>query len=170
MHLRSRPGSQRFWLPVGPPVRKLSGISCSALAVFLVLTLRLLHLRLKMRFRRFRDFTISNIKGELRNIQPMTLTLVRDSVLFYFPMFGKPEERDMSSKRRTKCTPLEPRDIGRFRSTHDCLQHGNCYCHCSVRPQSFLLIVCLTSPCCCRIILALYSFCVSSIQPSISMS
>ncbi|KAI6101097.1 hypothetical protein EDD16DRAFT_397375 [Pisolithus croceorrhizus] len=59
-----------------------------AATVFLVLTLRLLHLRLKMRFRRFRDFTISNIKGELRNIQPMTLTLVRDSVLFYFPMFG----------------------------------------------------------------------------------
>ncbi|KAI6102362.1 hypothetical protein EV401DRAFT_764444 [Pisolithus croceorrhizus] len=59
-----------------------------AATIFLALTLRLLHLRLKMRFRCFGDFTISNIKGKIRNIQPMTLTLVRDSVLFYFPMFG----------------------------------------------------------------------------------
>ncbi|KAI6152863.1 hypothetical protein EDD17DRAFT_1900159, partial [Pisolithus thermaeus] len=56
-----------------------------AATIFLALTLRLLHLRLKMRFRCFGDFTISNIKGKIRNIQPMTLTLVRDSVLFYFP-------------------------------------------------------------------------------------
>lgn len=56
--------------------------------IFLGLTLRLLYSSMKLRFRRFGDFTISNIKKEIRNIQPITLTLVRDSVLIYFPMFG----------------------------------------------------------------------------------
>ncbi|KAI6021947.1 hypothetical protein EDC04DRAFT_2731764 [Pisolithus marmoratus] len=53
--------------------------------IFLGLTLRLLYSSMKVRFRRLEDFTISNIKDELRNIQPMTLMLVKDSVLFYFP-------------------------------------------------------------------------------------
>ncbi|KAI6116897.1 hypothetical protein EDD16DRAFT_1038070 [Pisolithus croceorrhizus] len=56
--------------------------------IFLGLTLHLLYSSLRLRFERFRDFTISNIKKEIRNIQPMTLTMIRDSVLFYFPMFG----------------------------------------------------------------------------------
>ncbi|KAI5981333.1 hypothetical protein EDD15DRAFT_402762 [Pisolithus albus] len=56
--------------------------------IFLGLTLRLLYSSMKLRFRRFDDFTISNIRGEIRNIQPITQTLVRDSVLIYFPMFG----------------------------------------------------------------------------------
>ncbi|KAI6021946.1 hypothetical protein EDC04DRAFT_2731738 [Pisolithus marmoratus] len=56
-----------------------------ASSIFLGLTLRLLYSSMKVRFRRLEDFTISNIKDEIRNIQPMTLTLVRDSVLFYFP-------------------------------------------------------------------------------------
>ncbi|KAI6036846.1 hypothetical protein BKA83DRAFT_677759 [Pisolithus microcarpus] len=57
-------------------------------AIFLGLTLRLLYSSMRLRFERFGDFTISNIKREIRNIQPMTLTMIRDSVLFYFPMFG----------------------------------------------------------------------------------
>lgn len=56
--------------------------------IFLGLTLRLLYSSMKSRFKDVGDFTISNIKEEIRNIQPMTRTLVRDSVLFYFPMFG----------------------------------------------------------------------------------
>ncbi|KAI6118769.1 hypothetical protein EDD16DRAFT_1707264 [Pisolithus croceorrhizus] len=56
--------------------------------IFLGLTLHLLYSSLRLRFGRFRDFTISNIKKEIRNIQPMTLTMIRDSVLFYFPMLG----------------------------------------------------------------------------------
>ncbi|KAI6164233.1 hypothetical protein EDD17DRAFT_1563005 [Pisolithus thermaeus] len=43
---------------------------------------------MKLRFRHLGDFTISNIKEKVRNIQPITLTLVRDSVLIYFPMLG----------------------------------------------------------------------------------
>ncbi|KAI6144867.1 hypothetical protein EDD17DRAFT_1654653 [Pisolithus thermaeus] len=43
---------------------------------------------MKLKFRHFGDFTISNIKEKNRNIQPITLTLVRDSVLIYFPMLG----------------------------------------------------------------------------------
>lgn len=43
---------------------------------------------MKLRFNRFGDFTVSNIKEEIRSIQLMTLTLVRESVLFYFPVFG----------------------------------------------------------------------------------
>ncbi|KIK24781.1 hypothetical protein PISMIDRAFT_374716 [Pisolithus microcarpus 441] len=56
--------------------------------IFLGLTLRLLYSSMKLRVRRGADFTISNVKEEIRNMQPVTLTLVRDSVLFYFPMFG----------------------------------------------------------------------------------
>ncbi|KAI6134698.1 hypothetical protein EV401DRAFT_1096402 [Pisolithus croceorrhizus] len=56
--------------------------------IFLGLTLRLIYSSMKSRFRCSADFTISNIKEEIRNMQPVTLTLVRDSVLFYFPMFG----------------------------------------------------------------------------------
>ncbi|KAI6166002.1 hypothetical protein EDD17DRAFT_1550058 [Pisolithus thermaeus] len=53
--------------------------------IFLGLTLQLIYSSMKLRFSRFGDFTISNIKEEIRNMQPVTLTLVRDSVLFYFP-------------------------------------------------------------------------------------
>ncbi|KAI6117562.1 hypothetical protein EDD16DRAFT_1587573 [Pisolithus croceorrhizus] len=53
--------------------------------IFLGLTLRLLYSSMKLKFRHFGDFTISNIKEKNRNIQPITLTLVRDSVLIYFP-------------------------------------------------------------------------------------
>ncbi|KAI6134700.1 hypothetical protein EV401DRAFT_1882471 [Pisolithus croceorrhizus] len=56
--------------------------------ILLGLTLRLLYLSIKLKFRSFGDITIHNIKEEIRNIRPVTLTLVRDSVLFYFPMFG----------------------------------------------------------------------------------
>ncbi|KAI6098876.1 hypothetical protein EV401DRAFT_1906594 [Pisolithus croceorrhizus] len=56
--------------------------------IFLGLTLRLIYSSMKSRFRCSADFTISNIKEEIRNMQPVTRTLVRDSVLFYFPMFG----------------------------------------------------------------------------------
>ncbi|KAI6103131.1 hypothetical protein EDD16DRAFT_1715655 [Pisolithus croceorrhizus] len=53
--------------------------------IFLGLTLRLLYSSMKLQFRHFGDFTISNIKEKIRNIQPITRTLVRDSVLIYFP-------------------------------------------------------------------------------------
>ncbi|KAI6129086.1 hypothetical protein EV401DRAFT_2206491 [Pisolithus croceorrhizus] len=58
--------------------------------IFLGLALRLLYSSMKLRFRHLGDFTISNIKEKVRNIQPITLTLVRDSVLIYFPMLGRP--------------------------------------------------------------------------------
>lgn len=64
------------------------GIAILVITIFLGLTLHLLYSSLRLRFERFRDFTISNIKKEIRNIQPTTLTMIRDSVLFYFPMFG----------------------------------------------------------------------------------
>ncbi|KAI6047485.1 hypothetical protein EDC04DRAFT_2597600 [Pisolithus marmoratus] len=76
-------------------------IAILAATIFLGLTLRLLYSSMKSRFERFRDFTIPNIKGEIRNIQPVTLTLVRDSVLFYFPMFGKPA--NTTTKELTAC-------------------------------------------------------------------
>lgn len=63
-------------------------ISIIVATIFLGLTLHLLYSSMKWRFKHFRDITISNIKEEIQNIQPMTRTLVRDSVLFYFPMFG----------------------------------------------------------------------------------
>ncbi|KAI6164240.1 hypothetical protein EDD17DRAFT_382850 [Pisolithus thermaeus] len=56
--------------------------------IFLGLTLRLLYSSMKLKFGHFGDFTVSNIKEKIRNIQPITLTLVRDSVLIYFPMLG----------------------------------------------------------------------------------
>ncbi|KAI6021577.1 hypothetical protein BKA83DRAFT_4284103 [Pisolithus microcarpus] len=62
------------------------GVSCFTVAIFLGLTLRLLYSSMKLRVRRGADFTISNVKEEIRNMQPVTLTLVRDSVLFYFPL------------------------------------------------------------------------------------
>lgn len=64
------------------------GTAILVASIFLGLTLRLLYSTMKLRFRRFGNFTLSNIKGELRNIQPITQTLVRDSVLIYFPIFG----------------------------------------------------------------------------------
>ncbi|KAI6131536.1 hypothetical protein EDD16DRAFT_1537018 [Pisolithus croceorrhizus] len=63
-------------------------IAIVVLMILLGLTLRLLYLSIKLKFRSFGDITIHNIKEEIRNIRPVTLTLVRDSVLFYFPMFG----------------------------------------------------------------------------------
>ncbi|KAI6121863.1 hypothetical protein F5141DRAFT_1092923 [Pisolithus sp. B1] len=60
-------------------------ISILVSTIFLGLTLRLIYSSMKLRFSRFGDFTISNIKEEIRNMQTVTLTLVRDSVLFYFP-------------------------------------------------------------------------------------
>ncbi|KAI6165999.1 hypothetical protein EDD17DRAFT_1550014 [Pisolithus thermaeus] len=60
-------------------------VSCFTAAIFLGLTLRLIYSSMKSRFRCSADFTISNIKEEIRNMQPVTRTLVRDSVLFYFP-------------------------------------------------------------------------------------
>ncbi|KAG6328939.1 hypothetical protein ID866_10150, partial [Astraeus odoratus] len=56
--------------------------------IFVGLTLHLLFSSIKWRFKRFSDFTIANIEEEMRNIQPMTLLLVRDGVFFYFPIFG----------------------------------------------------------------------------------
>ncbi|KAI6043755.1 hypothetical protein EDC04DRAFT_642218 [Pisolithus marmoratus] len=41
---------------------------------------------MRWRLRRFKDFTISNIKEEIRSIQPTTLMLIKDGVLFYIPM------------------------------------------------------------------------------------
>ncbi|KAI6150999.1 hypothetical protein BKA82DRAFT_4122682 [Pisolithus tinctorius] len=58
-----------------------SGISCFSVAIFLGLTLHLLYSSMKWRFKHFRDITISNIKEEIQNIQPMTRTLVRDRIL-----------------------------------------------------------------------------------------
>lgn len=76
----------------GPPnsARTLPAwiIAILVATIFLGLTLYLLYSSMKLRFNRFGDFTVSNIKEEIRNIQPVTLALVRDSVLFYFPMFG----------------------------------------------------------------------------------
>lgn len=64
------------------------GIVILVATIFLGLTLYLLYSSMRSRFERFGDFTISNIKREIQNVQPMTLTMIRDSVLFYFPMFG----------------------------------------------------------------------------------
>ncbi|KAI6042302.1 hypothetical protein EDC04DRAFT_1034112 [Pisolithus marmoratus] len=50
------------------------------------LTLHLLFSSMRWRLRRFKDFTISNIKEEIRSIQPTTLMLIKDGVLFYIPM------------------------------------------------------------------------------------
>ncbi|KAI6097463.1 hypothetical protein F5141DRAFT_459835 [Pisolithus sp. B1] len=41
---------------------------------------------MRWRLRSFRDFTISNIKEEIRSIQPATLMLIGDGALFYIPM------------------------------------------------------------------------------------
>ncbi|KAI6046799.1 hypothetical protein EDC04DRAFT_2887646 [Pisolithus marmoratus] len=48
--------------------------------------LHLLFSSMRWRLRRFKDFTISNIKEEIRSIQPTTLMLIKDGVLFYIPM------------------------------------------------------------------------------------
>ncbi|KAI6159976.1 hypothetical protein EDD17DRAFT_1607452 [Pisolithus thermaeus] len=40
---------------------------------------------MRWRLRSFRDFTISNIKEEIRSIQPATLMLIGDGALFYIP-------------------------------------------------------------------------------------
>ncbi|KAI6165994.1 hypothetical protein EDD17DRAFT_1549993 [Pisolithus thermaeus] len=60
---------------------------------------------MKLKFRSFGDITIHNIKEEIRNIKPVTLTLVRDSVLFYFPMFGKSAKAKGASTCRANCVP-----------------------------------------------------------------
>ncbi|KAI6046803.1 hypothetical protein EDC04DRAFT_2887651 [Pisolithus marmoratus] len=49
------------------------------------LTLHLLFSSMRWRLKSFKDFTISNVKEEIRNIQPTTQMLIRDSVLFYIP-------------------------------------------------------------------------------------
>ncbi|KAG6331163.1 hypothetical protein ID866_7929 [Astraeus odoratus] len=54
-------------------------------ATFFGSTLYLLFSSIRWKFKRFSDFTIANIKEEIRNIQPMTLLLIRDGLLFYFP-------------------------------------------------------------------------------------
>lgn len=56
--------------------------------IFLVLTLRMLYSSTKLKLKGLGGLTISNIKAEIRNIQPITQTLVRDSVLFYTPLVG----------------------------------------------------------------------------------
>ncbi|KAI6037553.1 hypothetical protein EDC04DRAFT_3091208 [Pisolithus marmoratus] len=56
--------------------------------IFLAVTLRLLYSSTKSKFKCFADFTLSNIREEIRNIQPITRVLVKDSVLFFLPMFG----------------------------------------------------------------------------------
>ncbi|KIN94512.1 hypothetical protein M404DRAFT_1008310 [Pisolithus tinctorius Marx 270] len=56
-------------------------ISIIVATIFLGLTLHLLYSSMKWRFKHFRDITISNIKEEIQNIQPMTRTLVRDRIL-----------------------------------------------------------------------------------------
>ncbi|KAI5986932.1 hypothetical protein EDD15DRAFT_2372996 [Pisolithus albus] len=53
--------------------------------IFLVLTLYMLYSSTKLKLQGLGGLTISNIKAEIRNIQPITQTLVRDSVLFYTP-------------------------------------------------------------------------------------
>lgn len=52
------------------------------------LTLHLLFSSMRWRPRSLRDFTISNMREEIRNIQPATLMLIGDGVLFYIPMFA----------------------------------------------------------------------------------
>lgn len=51
------------------------------------LTLQLLFSSMRWRPRSLRDFTLSNMREEIRNIQPATLMLIGDGVLFYIPMF-----------------------------------------------------------------------------------
>ncbi|KAI6017009.1 hypothetical protein BKA83DRAFT_4330951 [Pisolithus microcarpus] len=50
------------------------------------LTLHLLFSSMRWRPRSLRDFTISNMREEIRNIQPATLMLIGDGVLFYIPV------------------------------------------------------------------------------------
>ncbi|KAI6042303.1 hypothetical protein EDC04DRAFT_3139279 [Pisolithus marmoratus] len=52
------------------------------------LTLHLLFSSMRWRLKSFRDLTISNIKEEIRSIQPTTQMLIRDSVLFYIPILA----------------------------------------------------------------------------------
>ncbi|KAI6010518.1 hypothetical protein EDC04DRAFT_2768994 [Pisolithus marmoratus] len=54
-------------------------ISCFTVAIFLAGTLRLLYSSTKSRFKCFADFTLSNIREEIRNIQPITRVLVKDN-------------------------------------------------------------------------------------------
>ncbi|KAI6029340.1 hypothetical protein BKA83DRAFT_4217567 [Pisolithus microcarpus] len=49
--------------------------------IFLVLTLRMLYSSTKLKLKGLGGLTISNIKAEIRNIQPITQTLVRDRIL-----------------------------------------------------------------------------------------
>ncbi|KAI6001684.1 hypothetical protein F5J12DRAFT_784184 [Pisolithus orientalis] len=88
------------------------------------------------------DFTISNIKEEIRNVQPITLTLVRDSVLFYFPMFGKPTNVLCASNRELTAYLL---NLGILVSTVPLIALYR------------TTIVTVTAP----IIIAIYSFCAS---------
>ncbi|KAI5983801.1 hypothetical protein EDD15DRAFT_2313704 [Pisolithus albus] len=57
------------------------GITILVATIFLGLTLYLLYSSMRSRFERFGDFTISNIKREIQNVQPMTLTMIRDRIL-----------------------------------------------------------------------------------------
>ncbi|KAI6043762.1 hypothetical protein EDC04DRAFT_2650124 [Pisolithus marmoratus] len=52
------------------------------------LTLHPLFSSMRWRLKSFRDFTISNIKEEIRSIQQTTLMLIRDGVLFYIPLLA----------------------------------------------------------------------------------
>ncbi|KAI5999831.1 hypothetical protein F5J12DRAFT_951863 [Pisolithus orientalis] len=49
-------------------------------------TLHLLFSSMRWRLKSFRDLTISNIKEEIKSLQPTTLMLIRDGALFYIPM------------------------------------------------------------------------------------
>ncbi|KIO04701.1 hypothetical protein M404DRAFT_1000501 [Pisolithus tinctorius Marx 270] len=49
-------------------------------------TLHLLFSSMRWRLKSFRDLTISNIKEEIKSLQPTTLMLIRDGMLFYIPM------------------------------------------------------------------------------------
>ncbi|KAI6152570.1 hypothetical protein BKA82DRAFT_4112356 [Pisolithus tinctorius] len=49
-------------------------------------TLHLLFSSMRWRLKSFRDFTISNIKEEIKSLQPTSLMLISDGFLFYIPM------------------------------------------------------------------------------------
>ncbi|KAI5999818.1 hypothetical protein F5J12DRAFT_914423 [Pisolithus orientalis] len=50
-------------------------------------TLHLVFSSMRRRLRSFRDFTISNIREEIKGLQPISQILMRDTVLFYISMF-----------------------------------------------------------------------------------
>ncbi|KAI5999815.1 hypothetical protein F5J12DRAFT_928651 [Pisolithus orientalis] len=60
--------------------------SYAFVAILFGCTLHLLFSNMRWRLKSFRDFTISNIKEEIKSLQPTSLLLISDGFLFYIPM------------------------------------------------------------------------------------